>query len=111
MQAFMNISESDTGLYIDVGSTSVKFASKKDRGAIPFPPPVTKGEIFEVETQPIVEIIRKLIGMHEECRDIFFSVQMHGYVLSSRKTGMFRGGIDVADKRSLKHFWQNTAIT
>lgn len=81
----MNISESDTGLYIDVGSTSVKFASKKDRGAIPFPPPVTKGEIFEVETQPIVEIIRKLIGMHEECRDIFFSVQMHGYVLSSRK--------------------------
>lgn len=66
-------------LYIDIGSTNIKWKRDGDVRQTPFPAPVvSKDGRFEVDAEEIFKIVRSLI---EENDRVFLSVQMHGYVL------------------------------
>ena len=66
-------------LFIDIGSTNIKWKREGIVHQTPFPAPVLSSEgRFEVNAEEIFEIVRRLI---EDDERVFFSVQMHGYVL------------------------------
>lgn len=70
-------------LYIDVGSTYIKYAM--DDGNIEqvvFPSPVCfNAYLYEVSVEKIMDAIVTILSRAEADR-VFFSVQMHGYILS-----------------------------
>lgn len=70
-------------LYIDLGSTNIKYAV--DGGEIfktDFPAPIKKDEYkYEVAVADIMEIVQSIIREYAP-DNVFFSVQMHGYILS-----------------------------
>ncbi|MBR2341451.1 MAG: hypothetical protein IKA72_03490 [Clostridia bacterium] len=66
-------------LYIDIGSTNIKWKRAGGVSQTPFPTPVySENGRFEVDAEEIFNIVRRLI---EDSKRVFFSVQMHGYVL------------------------------
>lgn len=73
-------------LYIDVGSTNVKYRSVDDYGDMKcgterFPQPlINDGIFYEVRLSDINELIYRIVEKSTYSR-IFISVQMHGYVL------------------------------
>lgn len=69
-------------LYIDVGSTNIKWrAGEGEAKSILFPAPICcEDPYFEVEAEKIAGIIEKIIRTEGPGR-VFFSVQMHGYLL------------------------------
>lgn len=68
-------------LYIDIGSTNIKWSHGKTAGKIPFPAAFDAAyPRYEVRADEIFSIVLKLIDTHRPQR-AFFSVQMHGYVL------------------------------
>ena len=68
-------------LYIDIGSTNIKWSHGKTAGKIPFPAAFDAAyPRYEVRADEIFSIVLNLIDTHRPQR-AFFSVQMHGYVL------------------------------
>ncbi len=69
-------------LYIDIGSTNIKWAVSDGRkGKMPFPLPFDcVYPHYEVDAEEIFSSVAKLIFSLSPSR-VFFSVQMHGYVL------------------------------
>ena len=67
-------------IYIDVGSTNIKWKYDNDCAHyIPFPLPcVNEGVCFEVRAEEIFRIVQSLLRGAQRA---FLSVQMHGYVL------------------------------
>ena len=66
-------------LYIDIGSTNIKWKRDGVVQQTPFPAPILSSDgRFEVDAEEIFDIVRSLI---EDSDRVFFSVQMHGYVL------------------------------
>lgn len=69
-------------LYIDIGSTNIKWSHGKTAGKIPFPrrPLTRRIRATRSARTEIFSIVLNLIDTHRPQR-AFFSVQMHGYVL------------------------------
>jgi len=69
-------------LYIDIGSTNIKYSTDKGRVmSVPFPAPlVNDGIRYEVKLSDIDEILLRIVGKSTYSR-IFISTQMHGYIL------------------------------
>jgi len=66
-------------LYIDIGSTNIKWKRNGVVHKTPFPAPtVDRDGLYEVDAEAIFSIVQGLI---EDGDRVFFSVQMHGYVL------------------------------
>lgn len=66
-------------LYIDIGSTNIKWKREGQIFQTSFPAPVlANNNRFEVDAEEIFNIVRSLIKDDDR---VFFSVQMHGYVL------------------------------
>ena len=73
-------------LFIDVGSTNIKYATSdlKDFHSVPFPAPIIKeNNKYEVDPDQIIGLIKKIIDSTKP-NAIYFSVQMHGYVLFNK---------------------------
>lgn len=69
-------------LLIDVGSTNIKFACGGEAGSVPFPAPKRcDGRFFEVDREELFGGIVQIIEQFRAER-VFFSVQMHGYLLA-----------------------------
>lgn len=86
-------------LYIDVGSTYIKYAVNDGAiGCIAFPAPSrADGYIYEIAVESIVQKVARLID-ESGADNVFFSVQMHGYILSD------------GDHRPVTHYvsWRDT---
>ncbi len=70
-------------LLIDIGSTNIKYKlfGIDALKSVPFPNPVISDEpYYEVDPLSIIDVIKKIIR-EEKPTDVYFSVQMHGYVL------------------------------
>lgn len=68
-------------LYIDVGSTNVKWLYDGKEHRAPFPAPVVfKDNLFEVDGHEILSDVKSIIQAFS-ADEVYFSVQMHGYVL------------------------------
>lgn len=73
-------------LYIDIGSTNVKYRSIDNSGRVttgsePFPQPfIDDGIRYEVNLSDINDIVFRIVKKSTYSR-IFISVQMHGYIL------------------------------
>lgn len=68
-------------LYIDVGSTNIKWTYGETAGKLPFPAASDAAyPHYEVCADEIFSAVSNLIDRHRP-RRVFFSVQMHGYVL------------------------------
>ena len=79
-------------LLIDVGSTNIKYKLYKEDTvkSIPFPLPIiNENSLYEVNPAKIIDIIKGIIE-EEKPTDVYFSVQMHGYVL-------LNGGVEVTN--------------
>lgn len=74
-----------SNLYIDIGSTNIKWqADGGGTESVSFPLPCRdQFPFYEVETVRILEIIQNLI-LQKKAKRVFFSVQMHGYVLAEK---------------------------
>ena len=77
-------------LYIDVGSTTIKYmygnGMRAQRGSVPFPRPNREsGGFFEVSAGEILDKIIRIIDAFPEAENVLFSVQMHGYILSCQQ--------------------------
>lgn len=77
-------------LYIDIGSTSIKYGYGDDmpeqRGKTDFPKPKRETEnYFEVSAEEILDKVVLIIDAFPEAENVFFSVQMHGHILSCRQ--------------------------
>ncbi len=69
-------------LLIDVGSTNIKFQCNGEAGSVPFPAPKRcDGLFYEVDREKIFAEIIQIVERFRAER-IFFSVQMHGYLLA-----------------------------
>lgn len=70
-------------LYIDLGSTYIKYAVNDGAvGCVEFPPPVcADGYIYEIAVESVMREVERLID-GSGADNVFFSVQMHGYILS-----------------------------
>lgn len=92
-----------TDLYIDVGSTNVKYAT--DDGNVrskPFPNPSRNDEpYFEVPIEKILSVVKEIIAKEKDAENIWLSVQMHGYVLSDEAHTPLTPYISWRDKRFL----------
>ncbi len=95
---------------VDFGSTSVKYAvydresdTVSSEGKLDFPPriPNDNPNITEIDLTLIDGIIDRAVEIAAEnaCKDIYISVQMHGYILGS-KSG-FSNYVSWQDKRAL----------
>lgn len=92
-------------LLIDIGSTNIKFAFAErniiNTGSFKFPQPVVDdGSLFEVRTSDILEIIKRIIDLSSDVKNIFISTQMHGYVLLDENKNELTNYISWRDKRS-----------
>lgn len=68
-------------LFIDIGSSNIKWNCLNGGGSTPFPKPLKDDyPYFEVDCEEIVAIVKNIILNCKPSR-VFFSVQMHGYVL------------------------------
>jgi hypothetical protein len=69
-------------LYIDIGSTSVKWSDGTGATrAAAFPPPLNAdGNLYEVSAPAVLNAVKAIIDGGAWSR-VYFSVQMHGYVL------------------------------
>ena len=70
-------------LLIDIGSTNIKYEIKESRSfsSTPFPMPIRSDSIYyEVDPLAIYNTIKNIIDSIEPDR-VYFSCQMHGYVL------------------------------
>ena len=94
-------------LLIDIGSTSIKSAVCGRNGMrmaerIPFPEPALDDGIFyEVETEKILRIVRKLVD-GSDCDDVYISTQMHGYFLADAWSRLLTRYISWQDRRAGK---------
>ena len=73
-------------LFIDVGSSNIKYctSSMRDVNSVQFPKPIIeKNSLFEVDAEKIVSIVKSIIDKTKP-NDVYFSVQMHGYVLFNK---------------------------
>ncbi len=91
-------------LFIDVGSTNVKFLSeingKQERESIPFSMPVLDdGCFYEVNAKQIVLPILQKINQ-TDCDEVYLSVQMHGYLLADREGELLTNYISWRDNRA-----------
>lgn len=94
-------------LLIDIGSTNIKYAVYKNHilskiEKTPFP----KNKdlpypYFEVDLNLIMSKIDYIINMFNDLTDIFFSVQMHGYILGDINNKPLTSYISWQDKRSI----------
>ena len=82
-------SGSRQALLIDLGSTSIKWATTDHDGTIihegrtPFPDRADGPEgIFEVPLPSIVDNVFSIIRSHDHVTDLMIATQMHGYVLA-----------------------------
>ncbi|MBQ9481215.1 MAG: hypothetical protein IJU84_03545 [Clostridia bacterium] len=75
-----------SNLFIDVGSTNIKYSEDDGNiNIIDFPHPTNRTEhIFEVPIDRITDSITAVIN-GSAAKRVYFSVQMHGYVLSDEK--------------------------
>ncbi len=68
-------------LYLDIGSTNIKWEMGGERRFTPFPAPSRcDSPYFEVPAEEIVDLVRAIVCDAGAAR-VFLSVQMHGYVL------------------------------
>ncbi|MDD6995092.1 MAG: FGGY family carbohydrate kinase [Candidatus Borkfalkiaceae bacterium] len=88
-------------LYIDIGSTNIK--SLEDGGKIeriPFPAPVLNANgKYEVNPFEIVGAVRRVVDSSSAER-VFFSTQMHGYLLADGKGNLLTNYISWRDRRA-----------
>lgn len=68
-------------LFFDIGSTNIKWSAGGETRFAPFPQPVRSDPpYFEVNAEEIADVVTGVIDTLSPDR-VFFSVQMHGYVL------------------------------
>lgn len=68
-------------LYVDIGSTNIKWRMSEKEGSFPFPSPIKEEfPYYEVSISKIVDAVKDII-LTTKPKKVFFSVQMHGYVL------------------------------
>lgn len=90
---------------IDIGSTNIKWRTYDgnqliDSGNYPFPPPIINdGYHYEVSVINIIDIVKQIIS-DTKPHLVFFSVQMHGYILSDSTHTPITNYISWRDKRS-----------
>lgn len=88
-------------LYIDIGSTNIK--SLEDGGKIeriPFPAPVlNENGKYEVNPFEIVGAVRRVVDSSSAER-VFFSTQMHGYLLADGNGNLLTNYISWRDRRA-----------
>lgn len=89
-------------LFIDVGSTNIKYAYESGEvRRIPFPPACADDGIrFEVDSEKIVRAVKEIVDS-ADCKEVFFSVQMHGYVLADGAGNALTNYISWRDRRAL----------
>lgn len=93
----------DPCLCLDVGSTNIKYAlfengNRTDCGKCPFPAPTRSDNVFfEVSADAVFDSVKKIIDGYPSAKNVFFSVQMHGHILSSEPTKY----VSWRDERSL----------
>ena len=91
-------------LLIDIGSTNIKSAVWQG-GEIsvqktPFPPPVRDdGVHFEVDPAGILSRVREIVD-DTDCDAVFFSVQMHGWLLADGAGRLLTPYISWQDRRA-----------
>ena len=67
---------------------------------VPFPEPALDDGIFyEVETEKILRIVRKLVD-GSDCDDVYISTQMHGYFLADARSRLLTRYISWQDRRA-----------
>ena len=88
-------------LYIDVGSTNIKWSVGSCKSKIiPFPKEFDLTlPYFEVPIAQIKKIILDIVNS-VQCQNIFFSIQMHGYVLLGKKREELTEYISWRDRRA-----------
>lgn len=76
-------------LYIDVGSTDIKFRTdgEKESRKVPFPMTRAQEPFFEADAEQIFQTIADIIARSPSAENILLSVQMHGYILRMRQGG------------------------
>lgn len=88
-------------LYIDIGSTNIK--SREDGGnveRIPFPAPLLNANgRYEVNPSEIIGAIKRVVDSSSAER-IFFSTQMHGYLLADGNGNLLTNYISWRDRRA-----------
>lgn len=91
-------------LYIDIGSTNIKYCLEKQKiNAVLFPLPlVNTNNKYEVEISKITDIILEIIKKND-AENIYFSVQMHGYILSDANHKPLTNYISWRDSRFLSY--------
>ncbi|MDR1094382.1 MAG: hypothetical protein LBL66_09580 [Clostridiales bacterium] len=89
-------------LLIDVGSTSIKWAiGGGPVSSRPFPASRSKPPLYEVDPAEIVRAVTEIIdGARPRITSVYFSVQMHGYVLCGDGNRPVTGYISWRDRRS-----------
>lgn len=87
-------------LYIDIGSTNIKYSSDgEDILSVPFPQPcLNDGTKYEVSVDSILDTVRGIITS-QPAKNVYLSVQMHGYVLSDFSHKPLTPYISWRDKR------------
>lgn len=92
-------------LFIDVGSTDIKFRMDGERESQKIPFPMTRAQTpyFESDGDLVFEKIREIIFRYPEAKKILFSVQMHGYILRM-KTGTVLPYVSWRDQRAEQFF-------
>lgn len=73
-------------LFIDIGSSNIKYCTSSmcDVKSVSFPAPIiNEDNKFEVNAEEIVSIVKTIID-EVKPNNVYFSVQMHGYVLFNK---------------------------
>lgn len=89
-------------IYIDIGSTDIKFCNSQDKKKIhtvPFPMSLTRFPYFEADAEEIICAVRAIINQFPTAEKILFSVQMHGYILRM-KSGTVLPYVSWRDRRA-----------
>ena len=88
-------------LFIDIGSTDIKYVcdGERDCQKIPFPMSCAKYPYFESEPEKIVHAVHEILQKNPSVKQVFFSVQMHGYILRL-KSGKVLPYVSWRDRRA-----------
>ena len=87
-------------LYIDIGSTNIKYSSDGEYVlSVPFPKPtLDDGTKYEVDIGSVLNAVKDIIRS-DDAEKVYFSVQMHGYILSDARHIPLTPYISWKDKR------------
>ena len=94
-----------SALYIDIGSTDIKYRTdgERDPRKVPFPMTRAREPFFEADAEQIFRTIARIIARCPTAEKVLFSVQMHGYILRMR-TGEILPYVSWRDRRAREMF-------